>query len=85
MGVEKMGPVVSLSAKLDCHSVATCRLRLTKWITALIPASATTLGLCGAHECKLNYWEDFLFCSHKFAKICSTYFDPIIYRLSIDE
>ena len=57
--VEKMGPVVvSLSANFDRHSVATCRLILTKWIIALmkqVPLHYITVGLCGAHECNWNY------------------------------
>ena len=58
---EKMDSlVVSLSAKLDCLSVATCRLRITNWITVLmqqVPLNYIAIGLCGAHECNWNYWE----------------------------
>ena len=50
-----------------------------------VPLHYSTVGLCGAHECNWNYWEYFLFCNHKIAKVCSTYFDPISYRLTIDE
>jgi hypothetical protein len=47
---EKSGPVVvSLSVKLDCLSVAKCRLKLTNWITVLmqqVPLHYITVGLC---------------------------------------
>jgi len=47
---EKLGPIVVwLSAKLDCLSVAKCRLKLTKWVTGLmqqVPLHYITVGLC---------------------------------------